>query len=657
MALPPAFLEELRARTPLAALAGRRVRLQKSGRNWRGCCPFHNEKTPSFYIYEDGFHCFGCGAHGDAISFVMQTQNLPFLDAVAALAGEAGLEVPAATPQAAQAERRRHDLHAVLEAATEAYRRRLRAPQGAAGLEYLRRRGLSDATIDAFRLGWSGDGRGGLATELAREGITPALLTEAGLLRESEDGPAREFFYNRVMYPICDRRGRVISFGARLLGDGQPKYLNGPETPVFAKRQSLYGLHLARAAVRTGQTLIVVEGYMDVISLHQAGFTGAVAPLGTALSEEHLQELWSLSPAPVLCFDGDQAGRNASRRAAETALPHLAADRMLRILTLDGDEDPDSFTRTRGADAFAALLAAAPAMSEVLYGLLRDATGPLATPEQCAELSRRLDLAAGSIRDRALSWEYRKAFRARLGEDRWRMQRRTVGRPGGRPGARAAHRAPPPPSRLVPTADATTAERARTLTAILLHHPDLLADVEEAYARLALPAWLERVRAAMLEGFATLETLDSSRLLAHLHDSGLAAEVAQACAPLPMPLAQGALPDAMPAEAAALWWHIFGLFDPGGLKEEVAAARTALEQNFDARALDRLKRLCKALDDASGGSRGLEVDAPDRAAQAAEPDAWAVYAPGAGPADADETGCDATGGDETGPHPAPVAVR
>ena len=354
MALPSAFLEELRARTPLAAVIGRRVRLARSGRELKGCCPFHDEKTPSFYVYDDHFHCFGCGAHGDAISFVMQSQGAGFTEAVEQLAAEAGLEVPKPTPAAAEAERRRHDLASALQAAQSSFQRRLFLPEGRAALDYLRGRGLSETTIRRFGLGWSGEGRGALSAELARDGIEPGLLIEAGLMRTAEDGRAFDLFFNRVMFPIRDRRGRLISFGGRTLGDGQPKYVNGPETALFSKRRSLYALDLAREAVRGGERLLVVEGYMDVIALHQAGFGGAVAPLGTALTEEQLQELWRISPTPELCFDGDQAGRRAAAKAAETALPMLAPDRSLRLVSLPPEEDPDTLVRRHGASAFQA---------------------------------------------------------------------------------------------------------------------------------------------------------------------------------------------------------------------------------------------------------------------------------------------------------------
>ncbi|MBX6747766.1 MAG: DNA primase, partial [Acetobacteraceae bacterium] len=407
---PPAFLDELRARTPLPQLIGRKARLIRNGRQWKGCCPFHNEKTPSFYVYDDHFHCFGCGAHGDAISFLMRAEGASFPEAVERLAAEAGMEVPKPSPEARAREQRARDLHGVLAAAEAAFRRRLHLPEGRAALDYLRRRGLSDETIARFGLGWSGEGRGALAAELKAEGISPEQLAEAGLVRPREDGPGFvDLFFNRVIFPIRDRRGRVISFGGRILGDGHPKYVNGPETALFRKRQSLYGLDLAREAAFRGATLVAVEGYMDVIALHQAGFGGAVAPLGTALTAEQLQVLWQVSAEPVLCFDGDAAGARAAARAAELALPLLAPERSLKIATLPGGEDPDTLIAKGGPRTFQAVLDTARPLSAALYDLLAEGQ-PATTPEQRARLRNRLEAAARAIPDKALAAEYRRAL-------------------------------------------------------------------------------------------------------------------------------------------------------------------------------------------------------------------------------------------------------
>ena len=592
MALPPAFLDELRARTPLSALIGRRVKLSKSGRNWKGCCPFHNEKSPSFQVYEDGFHCFGCGAHGDAVTFVMQTEGASFLEAVERLAGEAGLDVPKPSPRAAEAERQRLDLHGVLDLAQESFARRLHQAEGAAALDYLRRRGLSPETISRFGLGWSGDGRGALTAELGRGGVEPARMLEAGLLREAEDGPARELYWNRVTFPIRDRRGRLVSFGGRTLGDAKPKYINGPESPVFSKKRNLYALDLARAGVRAGQRLVVAEGYMDVIALHQAGFTGAVAPLGTALTEEQMEELWRLSPDPVLCFDGDAAGARAAARAAELCLPLLTPERTLRLAALPGGEDPDTLIQKRGPAAFQDVVDGARPLSEALFDFVREQGGS-DTPEQRAALRARLVAAAGRISDRSLAAEYRGALL-----DRFYASRK---RPG---------KAPPPkarPTRTPSTLDATQAERGRCLVAILLRHPDLLRDTEEAFAALELSPAMSRLRDAILHA-SERNPLDSTALLSHLHASGAMEEADQALSSAPYPLPACAHADAMPAEAEAGWWHIFGLMHRSRLDEEVAAAGRAFIDRPDEAAQRRLIALCAARDALSMPDQGAEAE-------------------------------------------------
>jgi DNA primase len=589
VSLPAEFLDELRARTPLAEIVGRRVRLARSGRQWKGCCPFHGEKTPSFYVYDDHFHCFGCGAHGDAISFVMQSQGSSFPEAVEQLAAEAGMQVPKPSPEAAEAERHRLDLHGVLEAAAGAYRRRLRLPEGGRALEYLRGRGLTDETIEGFGLGWSGDGRGALAADLSRQGITPELLVEAGLMKPPEDGStAHDFFFGRVMFPIRDRRGRVISFGGRTLGDGQPKYVNGPETDLFSKRRTLFALDLAREAARAGAAVVVVEGYMDVIALHQAGFGGAVAPLGTALTEEQLEEIWRLSPMPVLCFDGDAAGGRAAARAAELALPHLSAERSLTIAKLPAGEDPDTLVLKRGPAAFQAVLDAKNSLADCLFDLTRENVGD-ATPELRASLSSRLEEIAGRIGDRALGWEYRQVLRKHF-KDRYRQ--RTPAH--ARRGPDAFFKPSPAFNRPAANPAAAAAERGRNLVAILLRHPALLHDVEEAFGTVALPPALDRLRTAILQHANAAETLDSAALMTHLTSIGLAAEVAQALSVVPYPLPAAASPDAMPEEAEDDWWHIFGLIDPGRLDEEVAAAERDMKTQMNNANQHRLKVLAAA---------------------------------------------------------------
>jgi DNA primase len=593
MALPAAFLDELRVRTPLPAIIGRRVRLARSGRQWKGCCPFHGEKTPSFYVYDDHYHCFGCGAHGDAITFVMQSQGTSFTEAVEQLASEAGLDVPKPTPEAAEAERQRHTLHSVLDAAKASFQRRLRLPEGRSALAYLQGRGLTDETIERFGLGWTGETRGGLLSDLTRDGITPAQLIETGLMRQDDEtGRSFELFFNRVMFPIRDRRGRTISFGGRIMGDGQPKYVNGPETALFSKRRNLYGLDLAREAIRGGAKLVVVEGYMDVIALAQTGFPAAVAPLGTALTEEQLTELWRLSPAPVLCFDGDAAGARAATRVMELALPMLTPERTLSLATLPSGEDPDTLARRQGSAGFAAVLDAARPLSEALFDMLRQG-GADATPEQRAAFRTRLEEAAQRIPDRTLRDEYRRALL-----DRFYATRKSSRQPARNSGARrdSGDRRPAPRlARPAPAPDLVAEERSRILTAILLRHARLLPDVEHAYAELDISQRLAALRDAIFGWAGGTDVLDSDSLIAHLTKSGLQREIEYALATVPVPLPACASAAAMPAEAEAGWWHIYGFLNVDRLRLEVAAAQAAFARDMVSENESRLRALTEAL--------------------------------------------------------------
>ncbi|TMJ66841.1 MAG: DNA primase [Alphaproteobacteria bacterium] len=430
MAFPPGFLDELRSRISLSGLIARRVKLVRRGREFAGLCPFHHEKTPSFYVVEDKsfFHCFGCGAHGDAIGFAMRADNLDFIEAVEKLAGEAGLAVPQATPQERERARRQKTLLEATEAAAAFYEERLWAPTGARAREYLQTRGLDPETIRRFRLGWAPDDRQALRRALTPE-FPDALLIEAGLLRRPAEGEASDYFRNRLMFPIGDRAGRVIAFGGRVLGDGQPKYLNSPDSALFEKGRVLYGWSAARATVirekEDGPGAIVTEGYMDVIALHQAGFATAVAPLGTALTEFQLHELWRLTAEPILCFDGDAAGQRAAARAMRRALPLLRPGQSLRFAGLPAGEDPDSVIRQAGRGTFDQILAGARPLSTVLWESEFGA-GRLDTPERRAALERRLMDHIGLIADRTVQAEYRRFLRDRLFD---------LGRPA-RPGAR-----------------------------------------------------------------------------------------------------------------------------------------------------------------------------------------------------------------------------
>lgn len=573
MAIDSAFLDELRNRISLTGLISRRCRLARSGRNWKTCCPFHGEKTPSFHIYDDHYHCFGCGAHGDAVTWVMQTEGTTFPEAVERLASEAGMDVPKADPRQAERAREAQTLNDVLEGVQKLYRRFLYEPQGRAGLAYLRKRGLTDATLEKFGLGWSGDGHR-LAGALESEGITPGQLAQAGMMRVDENGELRgELFFNRVTFPIRDRKGKLVSFGGRILGDGQPKYLNGPETRIFSKRRTLFNLDRAGSAVRQGASLVVVEGYMDVIALDQAGFGGAVAPLGTALGEEQLELLWRASPAPILCLDGDQAGQRAALRACEVALPHLSVDRTLRFCRLEGGDDPDSLLRTQGVEAMSGFLASARPMAEELFALLTAGSSE-AGPEERARLRKKLEELAKLIPDRALSGEYRSTlldmffakFRRKTAE-KFANKTENWGRGARDDGRRetfVSYEAPPP-------VKAGTHDRLRALCALILRYPDILPQVELAFSQLYLPAELAEVRAALLEWNAQTADFEAAACAAWLKTQGLETQQASLLA-VPLPRQSGeddALTGADPLES---WWHFYGLVNFAAFEREVQSA-------------------------------------------------------------------------------------
>ncbi|MBZ9559346.1 MULTISPECIES: DNA primase [unclassified Modicisalibacter] len=371
--IPQRFIDDLLSRVDVVDVVGERVQLKKAGRNHAGLCPFHQEKSPSFTVSQDKqfYHCFGCGAHGNALRFLMEYDNLRFPEAVEQLASRLGMEVPregADDPQAQARERKRREADNLLELSTRFFRERLSMGEGRAGREYLERRGLSPEVIRDFAIGYAPDAWEALKRHLNEQGVSDAVQVEYGLLVSREDsGRVYDRFRDRVMFPIRDWKGRTLGFGGRVLGDAKPKYLNSPETPVFHKGRELYGLHEARQADRRLERLVVVEGYMDVVALAQFGIRNAVATLGTSVTEEHVNRLFRLVGEVVFCFDGDNAGRQAARRALEAVLPQMIDGRQVRFLFLPEGEDPDSLVRREGTEAFRDRVTCASPLSEFLF--------------------------------------------------------------------------------------------------------------------------------------------------------------------------------------------------------------------------------------------------------------------------------------------------
>jgi len=358
--IPQSFIDDLLNRSDIVEVVGSRIQLKKTGKNYSALCPFHKEKTPSFSVSPDKqfYYCFGCGAGGNALGFVMDHDQLDFPQAVEELAKRAGMEVPREDSGRKHKPRQPVDspLYPLLAAAADYYRQALKShPTRKAAVEYLKGRGLSGVIARDFGLGFAPPGWDNLMKHLGGDALQQKALIDAGLLIENaENGKRYDRFRDRVMFPIRDSRGRVIAFGGRVLGDDKPKYLNSPETPVFHKGQELYGLYEARQANRDLDEIMVVEGYMDVIALAQQGLRNAVATLGTATSEEHLKRLFRIVPSVLFCFDGDAAGRKAAWRALEATLPNLQDGRRARFLFLPDGEDPDTLVRAEGTDAFRA---------------------------------------------------------------------------------------------------------------------------------------------------------------------------------------------------------------------------------------------------------------------------------------------------------------
>jgi DNA primase len=563
MAFPPEFLDELRARTDLSGLIGRRVKLAKKGREFLGLCPFHNEKTPSFTVSQEKgfFHCFGCGAHGDAIGFVMQSEGLGFPEAVEKLAGEAGLPVPRRTPESEAAAERGTALRKTLEAATGWFQEQLQAADGAAARVYLEERGLDQQTVVAFRLGHAPAQRGALKRAMNPKGFDDALLSEAGLIKQPEGGgDPRDYFFDRIIFPITDRRGRVVAFGGRALSpEAKAKYINSPETALFHKGRLLYNLAGARQAAHDTGEVLVVEGYTDVIALAQAGFPAAVAPLGTAVTEEQIAELWRLAPEPILCLDGDAAGRRAGYRAAERALPGLRPGCSLRFALLPEGEDPDSLLRSLGPQALREILDAALPLGHLLW--LEQTEGrSFDTPERQAGLRQDLRAAVRQIRDADVRTGYQAEMERRLQAAFSFVPARQEGRYGRRPGTRWSERRPlkegaGPGVRQSP--ERLRHRQEQVLIATLVNHPELLADHAEDVSALDLANRdLDRLRRALIDLVAREPTLDSEGLRCHLSEQGFTAVLSRLLSRQTYQLGPSAKPETPLDEARETWRHI-----------------------------------------------------------------------------------------------------
>jgi DNA primase len=596
------FIEELKARLRPSDVIGRTVKLKRQGREYVGLSPFSKEKSPSFFVNDDKgfFHDFSSGKHGDVISFLQETERLSFVEAVERLAAEAGMTLPAEDPQAAEREQKRQGLTDWMDLAQKWFAANLRRSVGKAAREYLERRGLPEDQWERFGLGYAPNDREGLKGALIQRGAKPGELVEAGMLIAPEGGgQPYDRFRDRLMFPILDSRGRIVSFGGRAMNpDDRAKYMNGPESPLFHKGATLYGLPEARrilgAESKGEQGIVVVEGYMDVIACQRAGVP-AVAPMGTALTEEQMERLWRVSAEPVLCFDGDAAGRRAAYRSIERALPLLKSGRSFRFALLEGGQDPDDILRDKGAPALRQAVGNTIPFVDVLFQREAEAE-PLDTPERRAGLKGRLRTAAAAIQDRDLADQYRQALFDRFDNlfPRRAAQAPQTGRQVGgrwRPG---------PPPKQGQTAEGAQAMQALSrsiepVAAALAHgavdDPERMDDHLEAIAAHGFgdPA-LDGLAQELVRLRFAGQSLDSAALRRHLAQSGhdaLMREVEKAAAKSGAPFLAANAPL---AEARIRWSQAFDASTRvAALERALASAKSDAHRGFDASAFTQLK--------------------------------------------------------------------
>ena len=601
MRFTPQFLDELRARLPVSEVVGRRVKLRKAGREWKGLSPFNKEKTPSFTVSDEkGFyHDFSSGKHGSIFDFVMETEGVSFPEAVERLAEMAGIAMPAYSPEAEAREERRKTLHDIVELAAAFFQSTLASRNGARGRGYLADRGIGSATQLQFRLGYSPAEQYALKEHLGAAKIPVEDMIEAGLIVAGEDiAVPYDRFRDRIMFPITDWRGRVIAFGGRALDkEVSAKYLNSPETPLFHKGATLYNIATARKAAHEGAPVIAVEGYVDVIAMVTAGYEATVAPLGTALTTDQLALMWRLNDEPTLCFDGDEAGRRAAYRAADLALPLLKPGKSLRFASLPDGQDPDDLARSGGREAIADVLAAARPLADILW-MRESEAGLFDTPERRAALEARLGAVTATIAEETVRRYYRQDFGARLRQlfappDGGTVRRREY-EPRGHRGGLAEHI----PGRMAPRSNApkfgrdhprnqpyvaaspqlaesplhrghraAIPRREALMLQAALNHPWLLHDhLEELAAAEFRHVDCQKLKGALIDVFAHAAEdfghdghADRTELLAELNRRGFGAVLARIERTITTPSVWAARPEAASEDVLLTWKQLVAL--------------------------------------------------------------------------------------------------
>ncbi len=583
MTLGSHFLDELRNRVTLSEVIGRRVKVTRAGREYKACCPFHHEKTPSFTVNDDKqfYHCFGCGAHGDVIKFVMEHDNLSFMDAVEMLAAEAGMQVPKQTPQERAQMKEERDLYDLLEDATQYFENCLQEPRNSEALNYLLERGISHETIKAFRIGFAPDDPQVMRKFLTDKGYKDAEMIKAAVLRPGKDKKKEPyaFFRDRVMFPVPDRRGRIVAFGGRILPEHMrppqrsdftpPKYMNSTETALFHKGRMLYGEPTARRAAANGRVLILVEGYMDVIALVQAGIKGALAPMGTAVTEEQIITMWKMIPdfnkVPILCFDGDNAGRKAAGRVCERILPLLEPGKSVRFAFMPDGEDPDSLIRASGVQGFKDVAGGAVSLFDFIWNSYTHGR-KFDTPDAKASVKKQLENEIARIAHKDVQEMYRAALRERVSKVFYptRPAQQTFGKKQ-RYGQTSFSLRPSKPLRgrkesLFP----------KVMLAGLINHPFIFESVEEVFSGIVFKASrLEALRQGVCSYLSSEPESTREKLIHHLENEGYSQEISDICNESVYVHASFCSPSANEENILSKWLEYWNDYSAAGLEEEI----------------------------------------------------------------------------------------
>lgn len=606
MSLNPRFLDELRNRLTLSEVIGKRIKVTRAGREHKACCPFHHEKTPSFTINDDKqfYHCFGCGAHGDVIGFVMNHDNISFMDAVEKLAADAGMQVPQPTPEQAAKAKKEKDLYELLEDATQFFQRELRLPQNEDALSYLLDRGLAQETIAEFRIGFAPADGQALRKYLLDKGYNDRDMIKVGVLKAStRGGEPYTFFRDRVMFPVPDRRGRIVAFGGRILPEHirppqrtdftPPKYINSSETPLFHKGSMLYGEPTARRAAADGQTLILVEGYLDVIACAQAGLQGALAPMGTAVTEEQIISMWNMIPdfnkVPILCFDGDNAGRKAASRVVERVLPLLEPGRSVNFAFMPDGEDPDSLIKAKGTKGVQEVLGRSISLFDFIWN--GHVMGKeFKTPEMRAGVIKQLNDEVAKIANKDVQVHYQSQLKEKISQTffarkqgDWKNKGKSFS---------------PRPVPVRPQSPKNHALRlfSRVLLAGVVNHPYIFDDVEDVLLELKLKeVGLERLRQKLIIELSDSDEDDEKRVdfVQHLKNSGFAQEIDDICNESVYVHASFSSPSAKREDVLSKWLAYWNDGNAAGLVEEIQNGWKAALEGASEDEEERLRNLLK----------------------------------------------------------------